>query len=481
MVLPYEFVMCSSFFRFREVKIMREKAVFKLPKNSRYSSALLYLHDFVLLEQLAIHRLMRARDVIKLLECTREIEGIPAPTKNAISKRLRRLVAAGVLVLEQDDEMNLQGMRFNSFFYRLGLRGYRALKEFTKDDSLNPEAAYAATQKLSIPKLHNQAASTLANEIYMHFLQLQHGGKVADVPLILRGSMHEGFKDNRHETYRVPVQPDYVIDFKNTLIAIEMDTGNQRGTANAEKVKQYHKWLNHHPLANYKSLLIIFAVMDESVAPLIVKDRARRVVTLRDRTGIQHVEWMNDSRIGVYCALSIFAKELIGNWIQGISMANQSERGFFVSQWFGYLAGCVKPGTMYLETVTKDAYKPFSQKWDKQWEADEYMYLKENEKKPKHFLVLYVDSGSSVEYRRINANIERVKMINESDMTNLTASLLLVYSSEIERELDCIGTLKQLDIPVYSTSSELFYEMYQKGEQAEQIHDLPLHLLSRNG
>ncbi|MFJ8519412.1 hypothetical protein [Lysinibacillus xylanilyticus] len=95
---------------------MREKAVFSLPKNTKYSSALLYLHDFVLLQQLAIHRFMRARDVIKLLECTREIEGVPAPTKNAISKRLRRLVAAGVLVLEQDEDMNLQGMRFNSFF-----------------------------------------------------------------------------------------------------------------------------------------------------------------------------------------------------------------------------------------------------------------------------------------------------------------------------------------------------------------------------
>lgn len=455
--------------------------MYSLPKNTRYSSTLLYTHDFILLEQLSIHRLMRARDVIKLLECTRNIEGIPAPTKNAISKRLRRLVAAGVLVLEQDDEMNLQGLRFNSYFYRLGLRGFRALKEFTKDEELNPELAYASTQKLSIPKLHNQAASTLANEIYMHFLQLQSEDKVSAIPLILRGGMHDAFKDNRKESYRVPVQPDYVIDYRDTIIAIEMDTGNQRGTTNAEKVKQYNKWLENHPLARNKKLLIIFAVMDESVAPLLTKDRTRRVVTLRERTGIQHVEWMNDSRIGVYCSLSIFAKELIGNWIQGIRMSNVSERGFFVSQWFGFLIGCVKPGTIILETVTKDAYRPFSQKWDTRWEADEYMYLKENEKKPRHFLVLYVDSASSVEYRRIVANIERVKTINESDMTNLTANLLLVYSSETERELDCLGNLKQADVPIYSTSSELFHEMYQKGEQVEQIKDLPLHLLSRRG
>ncbi len=460
---------------------MREKAVYSLPKNTRYSSALLYTHDFILLEQLSIHRLMRARDVIKLLECAREIEGIPAPTKNAISKRLRRLVAAGVLVLEQDDEMNLQGMRFNSYFYRLGLRGFRVLKEYTKDDELNAELAYASTQKLSIPKLHNQAASTLANEIYMHFLQLKHEGKVSKVPLVLRGGMHDAFKDNRKESYRVPVQPDYVIDYKNTIIAIEMDTGNQRGTTNAEKVKQYNKWLNQHPLANNKRLLIIFAVMDESVAPLLVKDRTRRVVTLRERTGIQHVEWMNDSRISVYCALSIFTKDLIGNWIQGIRMSNQSERGFFISQWFGFLVGCVKPGTIILETVTKTAYKPFSQKWDIQWEADEYMYLKESDKKARHFLVLYVDSASSVEYKRIMANIERVRTINESDMTNLTANLLLVYSSETEREFDCIGNLKQVDVPIYSTSSELFHEMYQRGEQVEKIQDLPLHSLSRHG
>ncbi|MDD1505215.1 replication-relaxation family protein [Lysinibacillus sp. CNPSo 3705] len=459
---------------------MREKAVFSLPKNTKYSSALLYLHDFVLLQQLAIHRFMRARDVIKLLECTREIEGVPAPTKNAISKRLRRLVAAGVLVLEQDEEMNLQGMRFNSFFYRLGLRGFRALKEFTNDDSINPEAAYSATQKLSIPKLHNQAASTLVNEIYMHLLQMQHDSKVSDIPLVLRGGMHDAFKDNRKESYRVPVQPDYVIDYKNILIAIEMDTGNQRGTANAEKVKQYKNWLNNHPLATYKKLLIVFAVMDESVAPVIIKDRTRRVVTLRERTGIQHVEWMNDTRIGVYCALSIFSKELIGNWIQGISLSSRSERSFFVSQWFGYLAGCVKSGSMFLETVSKDEYKPFSQKWDEQWEADEYMYLKENEKRPKHFFVLYVDTGSSVDYRRITANIKRVKTINESDLTNLTVNLLLVYSSEVERIFDSIGNLKQLDIPVYSTSSELFNEMYQRGEQVERIQDLPLHLLSRH-
>ncbi len=473
-------LLCVRVFFVLGGEIMRENAVYKLPKNNKYSSTLLYLHDFILLEQLAIHRLMRARDVIKLLECTRNIEGVPAPTKNAISKRLRRLVAAGVLVLEQDDEMNLQGMRFNSFFYRLGLRGFRALKDFTDDKTLNPETAYAAIQKLSIPKLHNQAASTLANEIYMHLLQLQYAGKISETPLVMRGATHEAFKDNRNETYRVPIQPDYVIDFRGTLIAIEMDTGNQRGTANTEKVKQYTKWLNNHPNANYKKLIILFAVMDESVAPLVVKDRTRRVVTLRDRTGIQHVEWMNDSRIGVYCALSIFAKELIGNWIQGISMSNSSERSFFVSQWFGYLAGCVKPGTMYLETVTNEAYKPISQKWDRQWEADEYMYLKEKEKKPRHFLVLYVDSGSSIEYKRIIANLERVKMINDSDLTNLTASLLLVYSSEVERQLDCIGQLKQIDVPVYSTSSELFNEMYQREAQVEQLFELPLHLLSRH-
>lgn len=472
-------LLCVRVFFVLGGEIVREKAVYKLSKSNKYNSALLYQHDIVLLEQLAIHRLMRARDVINLLECARELEGVPAPTKNAISKRLRRLVAAGILVLEQDDGMILQGMRFNSYFYRLGLRGYRALKEFTNDNTLNPESAYAAAQKLSIPKLHNQAASTLANEIYMHFLKLQYEGKISEVPLILRGGTHEAFKDYRNETYRVPVQPDYVIDFKGTLIAIEMDTGNQRGTANADKVKQYNKWLNNHSKANYKKLIILFAVMDESVAPLVVKDRTRRVVTLRDRTGIQHVDWMNDSRMGVYCALSIFAKELVGNWIQGISMANQSERSFFVSQWFGYLAGCVKPGTMFLETVTNEAFKPISKNWDRQWEADEYMYLKEKEKKARHFLILYVDSGSSVEYKRIIANIERVKLINDSDMTNLTASLLLVYSSEIERQLDCVGQLKQLDVPVYSTSSELFHEMYQREAQVEQILELPLHLLSK--
>ncbi|MFJ8519411.1 hypothetical protein [Lysinibacillus xylanilyticus] len=355
------------------------------------------------------------------------------------------------------------------------------MKEFTNDDSINPEATYAATQKLSIPKLHNQAASTLANEIYMHLLRMQKENKVSDIPLVLRGGMHAAFKDNRNDSYRVPVQPDYVIDYKNTLIAIEMDTGNQRGTANAEKVKQYRNWLNNHPLATHKRLLIIFAVMDESIAPVIVKDRTRRVVTLRERTGIQHVEWMNDSRIGVYCALSIFSKELIGNLIQGISMSNRSERSFFVSQWFGYLAGCVKSGSMFLETVNKDEYKPFSQKWDEQWEADEYMSLKENEKRPKHFFVLYVDTGSSIDYRRITANIRRVKTINESDLTNLTINLLLVYSSEVERRFDSIGNLKQLDIPVYSTSSEIFNEMYQRGEQVEYIQDLPLQLLSRHG
>lgn len=445
--------------------------VLSVGKTQQHSGSLLQPYEIEALKQIEIHRFMLSTDLIKLLQCLRVEAGYPEQESLHVRQRLLRLADAGIIVLKQDAERSAGGLRFSSYMYRLGLRGYRALG-FVEGDIDKFKNRYNTVRDLELPSDHNHAATTLMVNTYIA-LKKKHGD-FREFPIIERGSSHELFKNNATTQLQRTnvVVPDYMITHDNIYIAIEVDSGAQRGEHIKNKIKKYERYLKTNPLPMNKKLFIVFSAIESVIAQRVVKDRSNRVLTLKEKVSFD-LEWPKIPNVHVYCLASTAVPKMIYEILMDATAISSSFRPILSNSWLGNFSNLFRASEMYLEQFDESAFQSVSYKWEKEYSADLYFSVKPTYDKKHIYFVMYTDSGSSREYRRFHVNIQRIKSLNRKAGIGEVYHLLLLYQTKELMEVDILKPQRFKDVSVvvaYINDEKLRdYSLYNNVYEVEQL------------
>lgn len=235
-------------------------------------------YELELLEQIWIHRTMQAKSIHLFIQ---ERAGRKL-NSNSISNRLHRFVEARILI-KMTENVSLTRAKVPKYYYKLGIKGYRILTKLEKleqgKESFN---IYKKSRSSSIPNIHSDAMSILANKIYLECTK----GLEPNSFQHLRGVEGSIIKKNGKIKWIKEfglVIPDWLFLKDGHLIFIEMDTGSQNQKTILKKIIFYSK-LKRILLDEGYTISLVFAVLDESIDVVQknkAENRTKRVASLK--------------------------------------------------------------------------------------------------------------------------------------------------------------------------------------------------------
>ncbi|MFB5089509.1 replication-relaxation family protein [Psychrobacillus sp. PGGUH221] len=316
----------------REI-IKKTETLYQVGKEN---SIVLKDSEISLLEQLMIHRIMHSKSIHLFLS---QLAGKKL-NSNAISNRLRRLVEAKIL---ERVTLNISVTRAHvpRYYYKLGLRAYRCLVSLKRIENTKENFnIFKVSRKSEVPRLHTDAMSILANQIYLHsisksYVNFTHMRGVEGVIVTSEGQ-ELGI---RGLNYAIP---DWIFLQEKHFIFVELDTGSQEQKMIREKIDNYESLNKIFLEKNGYTMSLVFAVLDNSI-DVVQKNkkqnRSKRVASLKQNlSSICFSIFAVSAKRASYLILKILTNlkidkyELTCHWLNMAETVISSKKNLLVEQ-----------------------------------------------------------------------------------------------------------------------------------------------------
>jgi len=390
----------------------------------------LYDEDLFLMKQLLIHQSMRSPSIHDLLQ---SLSDTPR-NSNGITNRLGRLCAAGIFV-QMKEKVLVDGGNLHTYHYRLGSRGVDALVAM---DLLNVEEGariYQMNNRLSVPTRHTKAASSIANQVFLHCYPKFDLSTFSHE----RGASHTLFSNTRNEMHRNLIVPDWVFEDGNRFVCLELDTGTQRKDPISSKFKRYFK-RSEQLLEEGKELIVIFSVADDSVMVDFSDNRKRRIASLKEMIP-PFTEWPKN--LAFYVVTANRTPSLVERLLSYDEPFSPYERFQYADDWKRKAIHVLRDA---FDLVTLDKDKLFSPRRRLEVDCDLMVsFQPKRGGRGKSFAVIYGEEGSVITHQLIRANAKRVATLNESE-NQPHSSILVCYDVEDSMIEDVYGQAVPCDM-----------------------------------
>lgn len=404
----------------RKVNSLEKKHVLFLKKNPQYGGVYLYEDDISFLKHLLLHQVMRTKNIIEFYLTLSDRNEV------ALSNRLSKLYRAGVLRREK--------FSISLYYYRVGNRGLKVLLELGHIQEADVKYYDKLTEKKSL-STHDDALSTLANKIYIQTQKKGYFDNLKHTP----GYQSVLFGNNQNLAFeeRNLIVPDWVFSNGDIHVCLEADTGSQRRGKISPKITRYVKRAEQLQAKNQK-LIIIFSVIDDSVAELFPDNRERRISSLKE----------NFPTFGSLPENLLFYVETASktpNLVELLLLANnfktltegKAERSFFSNDWLNVAEEGLSKD-FEVTVIEKD--RVFLPRRDKQVDFDLLLSLKERRVggAEKYYAVIYGKSASLTTFQLIRTTGNRIEEINKTQQYPMI-HILVVYDEEVYSVNDVYG------------------------------------------
>lgn len=422
-----------------------KKGEIRLKKSGKFCGIVLHDYEIILIEHTYIHKIMRATSVHSLLSFLSKRNMRPV----TISNRLSKLVNSGVLARLEEKISDMSG-NFVRYYYKLGIRGYSLLEAigYLSENQATKQVKY--NQAIKLPSFHTKAASVICNEIAIKCLNDVFTAET----LMSRGANHYEFGTYAEVSKEMKgiIIPDYVFELDNVYVAIEIDTGHQRSHIIKSKYERYKKKA-FSLKETEKSIMVVFVVVDDSVASEASSERDKRIASLKNMFPPFN-EW--GKNLQFYAVQATNAPRLIVNLLSKRAPAEKESRQFMCEDWIDSVVA-IEQGR-----ITAERYSPseFTNKRAEHVNADVMTKFTEAGRYPKSFGLLYMQEGSVMSYQIYRANLLRMQNYNDNawkihDIHRY--SLMLIYEDMVNVKNDVISSQIPELSHVFMTDSDTWF------------------------
>ncbi len=398
--------------------------VIKVKKTTRYTGIVLKQDDLFVMTQLYLHISMRAPSVHDMYKCFS-----PSRSHPSISNRLRRLINAGILY-RIDENMGERGGLgvFTYYHYRLAQRGMSVLIDEGLVEEDKAERILTYSRRRGIPTAHTRTVSNLANNIVSH---LQFDTNIKDFQH-MRGSQHVefGLTDETDMERKGLIVPDWIFEYRNTIVAVEVDTGTQRGKIISQKYNRYIQMAKHLNTKG-KKIVVVFAVTDSSIVDFSVgkdmrsENRVRRVATLKDTFPL-FTDWPENFHVFVATANRV--PHIVEKILSGQEPTTGADSLFFADTWKQLAQiNLSENQSLSFEEIDKVGDKWLTPKRNREMDST-YLVSQEKEgKEINRFLMIYGNEGSVRSYQLLRHNIQLVVQYDAAPYNHVPLHVLMMY------------------------------------------------------
>lgn len=373
----------------------------RFKKTDRLRGIVLHDYEILLIQHVYIHKVMRATSVHSLLQFLSKKDMAP----DAISHRLLKLVKGGVLARLEERISDMSG-NFVRYYYKLASRGFEALEAvgyLSSEEQIRRQLR--TSQNFKLPSLHTKAASVIANEIAIACMK----DELTAETIMSRGANHYEFSLDAHVPLEVRgiVIPDYVFELDDVYVAIEIDTGHQRGNTIKNKYERYKRKAASVLKETGKLIVVVFVVVDDSVAYNAYSERDKRIASLKN-TFPPFNEWGDNLQF--YAVQASDAHRVVLRLLSKREPVAKESREFLCDDWIESVEVC-EQGRVKAERY---AVSDFTNNGNLKVNADSMVKFVEAGKYPKSYCVLYMQEGSVMSYQIYRANLSRMIEYNDN-------------------------------------------------------------------
>lgn len=424
-----------------------DKPIVRLKSNSRWSDGVhVFEADFVLLQQLLIHGTLSSTDVHEMFT-----ELFEYSSSNTITNRLMRIRKAGLIAHMKKPVLG----NITATYYRLDDRGFEVLEGFGLINKKQIESIKRNPKRKSIPTSHSILASTLANKIF-----IDHKKKSWEDLNHMKGSAHPHFGNvlsalHDSKPFESLVIPDWVIDYRDTLICLEIDTGSQRKDVIRKKYENYVKE-QERLLKVGKKMIVLFAVVDDFVDEHYSDNRERRLGSIKE-SGIPynsyHTEQNEFESVLFYVLNTTRAPLFVRDILAGMKPQRKSQQQQTLDKWLQNVIATLENSAKGYHVKRMNIDDVFLPRRERSLDCDTILSLTWQQGRftyERRLAVLYADEGSLASYQRIHANAQRVVTATEVDGT--PTQLLVCYPTKEEMEQNTLGF--DMQQPILETDRE---------------------------
>ncbi|MDX1805848.1 MAG: replication-relaxation family protein [Paenisporosarcina sp.] len=386
-----------------------------LPKEKRgVKGIVLSEDDYFVMKQLCIHYSMDSKSLHALYTFIAGGER----NSNSITNRLRKLVESGVLVRRKELIVNRGGGIF-IYHYRLGRRGLDVLVQLQYITEQEANRVNDQAVRLGVPAAHTKATSKLVNNVFMSYA----GNDSLPIEEIvhLRGSVHPLFGGSPNIDLKGLIIPDWVVERDNIVICLEVDTVTERRTELDSKYKRYIKLAEEFKLLG-KVLIVVFAVVDETVTDVPGEFRLRRVASIKEYFPIFH-EWPEN--IHFYSMSANRVPGLVSRVLSYREPTSPLEQTMFMNEWLELILSHSTERQPFIKHEL-DSFYDINR--DKRLDA-EFVFSVPKGRVDRMVSALYVEEGSVRSHQLIRTNLKRNESYNERHADN-PLQLLVCYGDE---------------------------------------------------
>lgn len=411
-----------------------EKEYYRIKKNKKWIGIILKGEDILVLHQIYIHFSMRAPSIHEIYQMTYTEE---ERNSNWISNRLTKMVQSG-LIERIKEKLSSRGQVAGVVYYhyRLNKRGYDVLIWEGILLAEETERLLVQSKQKNVVSFHNRAASYLSNMI---FVELYNNDKVVDFSHV-RGSRHDllGISKNVIKTNVTGlIVPDWIYENNRHIVAIEVDTGSQRGDAILKKYRHYKKVAE----VLGKTLTVVFAVADTSIMDLSIgknvsgETRHKRIASLKDLFPVQN-DWPYNLHIYVASANRVprLVVKLLS--IQVPLPIKEFEDSLDVSVWLDLMSERL-PENKEILFERLDNVLPANR--NRRLDGESVFQLRQDSFTKERHLVLFGEEGSVRSYQYIRNNAQLAYQYNANPRQLVPLMVDVIFQDKESAKEDIYG------------------------------------------
>jgi len=418
-------------------KWIEEEVYHRFVKDRKWNGIVLKGEDILVLHQISIHSSMRSPSIHELYRMTYKTGG-KERNSNWISNRLTKMVEAGLIERIEERLGNrgqAAGMKY--YHYRLNRRGYEVLVSEGIIPKEKVESLLTQSKQKKIPNIHSRSASYLANMIFVELFNQDSNNHYSHV----RGSRHNylGIAANalKTEIYGLIV-PDWIFEGDDIVVAIENDTGTQRGDIILKKYRHYKKVAEFFQTIG-KTLIVVFAVTDITVMDLAIghdlkgENRHKRIGSLKDVFPLQN-EWPNN--LHIYVATAKRVPKLVAKFLSSQEPLEEGYKSVYVPGWFNLTLDRLPSNK---EMVEEDLDNVMTPNRNRQLDAGFLFQLRKDGFTQERHLVLWGEEGSVRSYQFIRNNARLTYQYNSNPRQAIPLKVDVIFMDKESADEDIYG------------------------------------------
>lgn len=402
-----------------------KKEVLVLKKVNRYKGIHVTPEEIELLRFMFECKTLFAQDIHMFYRAI----SYKSRTSSSITKRLNKLVEAGIFYRLDDSHIKRTEYRPLQYFYRIATRGLDLLVEkgFISEEEAEYNKAFSFNIKM--PGMHNKSINSIVTQLAIRFLE---EGKSFDLLQISsrRGDRNRSIQAANEKSEYYPLIPDWVFETKNEIICIELDTGTQSQSVIFKKFERYKR------LAELleKPLTLVFSVGLELESKSDLSNRDRRVHSLKECFPMQD-EWPEG--LNIYVVSSFRTVHYLYHLISRKRIPEKRERRGRVLEWMSQSIDAAPIGTVFIQSKKEHLERLL---YDNPFDMEVGGEIRIPKQGPMLIAVLHVDEGAVRCFQRIRVNMKRLEQLNRTrEVYEEPVSLFLIYEKEDGVKHDVLG------------------------------------------